>query len=116
MICHSRRMKGLVRLLLLLMLALPAVQAGAHQPETAPVMAMHDMATMHHHGAPADTPPPLHAVHHDCIGCIAPIDVSLYRPASEPNLIAVRRATPVTTAFPIARASAPEPPPPRVLV
>jgi hypothetical protein len=120
MICHIRRMKGLVRFLLLLLLALPGLQAGAHEAGTAParVMAMHEMATMHHdhHGGPADAPLPAHAVHHDCLGCIAPIDVSLYRAASAPYLIVSRGSPPARTAYLLARVSAPEPPPPRAAV
>ncbi len=122
--CDSRGMTGFLRFLLVLLLAIPAMQGNAHPAEAipAPVAAMHDMAahgmarhdmTMHHgqrHDAPG------HASHHDCIGCIAPIDISLYRPVRTPGLGPSRDMRVAATAFLLARASAPEPPPPRTAV
>ena len=121
MMCDIRSMKGL-RFLLLLLLALPAMQARAHQDGAAPghamahEMAMHDMAM--HHGDHREAPvaPAPHATHHDCIGCIAPIDIRLYRAAEEPQPKAGREPRPADIAFLLAGASAPEPPPPRVSV
>jgi hypothetical protein len=117
MMCDTRRMKGLARFLLLLLLALPAMQARAHQDGAAPGHAMaHEMAM--HHGHHRDTPaaPAPHAAQHDCIGCIAPIDIRLYCPAATPQPKAAREPRPADMAFLLTRTSAPEPPPPRASV
>lgn len=113
--CNNGVVTRLFRIFLAVLLALPATQAASHLPDAAPVheMMMHDMAGHHHgHGAPAPVP----AAHHDCIGCIAPIDIRLYRPVSTPVLGTARDERPTDMAFLLTRNSAPEPPPPRAAV
>ncbi|HEY1124986.1 MAG TPA: hypothetical protein VGE65_05095 [Sphingobium sp.] len=113
--CDSRFVTRLFRLLLALLLALPAAQAASHLPDTHPGHAkmLHDM-TGHHHGH--DVPVPAGTSHHDCIGCIAPLDIRLYRPVSTPTLETALDERPADMAFLLVRNAAPEPPPPRATV
>ncbi len=73
-------------------------------------MTGHDMAG--HHQAPAHAP----ATHHDCIGCIAPLDIAVYRPARAPRLLPGLAHGPANAAFVLSGALAPEPRPPRNLI
>lgn len=111
--------------MLMVALALPAVQAHACHPvagnETAQDSAMSgmDMAGMPghfmpDHHAPAHRPTP-QSMLHDCLGCIAPLDIGVYRPAEGPSLTMSEGAGIAPAAFHLSRASAPEPPPPRTL-
>lgn len=118
--CDNGAVTRLFRIFLAVLLALPATQAASHLPDAAPVhdMMMHDMMThkmvgdRHDHGMPAPVP----AAHHDCIGCIAPIDIRLYRPVSTPILGTALEARAADMTFLVARNAAPEPPPPRAAV
>ena len=125
--CDNGPVKRLLRLLLVLLLALPAAQTGAHPEKAAPqpVMAGHDMHAMHMmhghamlshdmpgHEAPRHAP----ARHHDCIGCIAPIDIDFYRPASAPLSLRLREGLPPDTDSRLRHRGTPEPPPPRATV
>jgi len=110
-------MSRLLRLIFVLMLALPGVQARACDP--APAAAQHvGHEMMGHHGRihGHEAPQPVPAVHHDCIGCIAPIDIRLYRPAEAPQPRVAREPRPANITFALTPASAPEPPPPRATV
>jgi hypothetical protein len=104
--------------LLTLALALPAAQARACAPDAAPAgHGAHVMVAGHghtDHRAPAHQAParPLH----DCMGCIAPIDVGFYRPVDAPVMAALRLSGPAPTPALIHHVAAPEPPPPRVAV
>jgi hypothetical protein len=103
--------------LLVLLLVLPAVQPPACAAMAAPEP--HMMPDMASHAAPASTPhhQPAPLVHgHDCLGCIAPIDIGAYRPATTPRFLALEAAGPARSAAPSSRSPAPEPPPPRRLV
>lgn len=114
MMCDNPIVTRLLRIFLAVLLALPATQAASHLPDAAPAhVTMHDMAG-HHHGQGG--PAPGRASHHDCIGCIAPIDIRLYRPVNTPILGMVRDERPSDAAFLLARNAAPEPPPPRTTV
>ncbi len=120
--CDNVPVKRLLRLLLVLLLALPAAQAGAHPEQTAPqpVIAGHDihaMHMMHGHAMPErKAPPHAPARHHDCIGCIAPIDIDFYRPASAPLSMRLREGLPTDTDWRLRHRGTPEPPPPRATV
>lgn len=113
--CDNRIVMRLVRLFLAVLLALPATQAASHMPDAALAhVMMHDMAGHHHgQGAPQTG---RHQTHHDCIGCIAPIDIRLYRPVSTPILGTMLDERPADMAFSLVRNAAPEPPPPRTTV
>lgn len=114
-------MPGMLRLLslmLICLLALPAVQARACAPDAGHGAAQ--MAAMvhgegHHgnHHAPA---PPSEPARHDCLGCIAPIDLDSYRPVQRLNFTLDRADRATSTTFPASLGSPPEPPPPRFLV
>jgi hypothetical protein len=107
-------MSSVLRLIFVLMLAMPGVPARACDP--APVTtqhAGHDMMEHQGHFPSHKAPQRAPAAHHDCIGCIAPIDIRLYRPAAAPQPKATREPRPADMAFLLARAMAPEPPPPR---
>ena len=109
-------MTRLLRMLLALLLAIPAAQFGAHPADASPARmeVMHHMGG--HHSHDRQMPDHAPASHHDCIGCIAPIDVGLYRPVSEPRSGVIPQPHPADAAFLLARATAPEPPPPRFTV
>ncbi|MBO9671073.1 MAG: hypothetical protein J7485_11195 [Sphingobium sp.] len=113
MMCDNRIMARMFRILLVLLLAIPAAQLGAHPADAAPARmeAMHHMAG--HHSHERQTPSHVPAVHHDCIGCIAPIDVGLYRPVSQPFPDTRAEPRPANAAFLLARSTVPETPPPR---
>ncbi len=98
-----------------LLLILPSLQAHAHAP-IAPTETMHHMhmdgmagheMPQHHEQVPAL---------HDCLGCIAPIDIAVYRPAELAGSAVGREIRPIDADLLLARASAPEPPPPRASV
>ncbi len=108
-------------MLLTLLLALPAMQANACTPE-ASGHAMHAHASLmpaamahhdHHGGAPEAPAPAPAKAHHDCIGCVAPIDITAYRPA-ERMMIAARDHSLPKPAFLIGQNRSPEPRPPRL--
>ncbi|TNE44883.1 MAG: hypothetical protein EP321_06445 [Sphingomonadales bacterium] len=100
--------------LLLACLALPAMTAAAGcDPAPAPTKAQAHHA-MHHDEAP-NAPASPASPHHDCIGCIAPIARTTYRPEREP-IYGGSPIRPLTGIDGLARASGPpEPPPPRLL-
>ncbi len=108
----------LARLLLSLLLACLAFPAmAAPHCDPAPAMTRAHAAqgheAMHHRQAPAPADSP--SLHHDCIGCIAPIARAAYRPEQEP-LYAALPVRPLTDTDGFARSSgAPETPPPRHL-
>jgi hypothetical protein len=106
--------------LLTLLLALPAMQARACSHISGPDVANHHAgmtqaqgAASHRHEAP---PAPAPAeMRHDCIGCIAPIDIGSYRPVERLRLLIDRSTTRPDPAALAGRPSPPEPPPPRIL-
>ena len=115
--CDSLAMRRLLGFLLALLLAIPAGMPHAQAAPQAPIahaMAGHEM-TMHH-GHHRGTPSPSRIVHHDCLGCIAPIDIRLYRPVVTPLRVASAEDRPADMAYLLASPSAPEPPPPRAFV
>lgn len=91
-------------------LTLPAMQAQACE---SPVAMAHNMP-MHH--APAQPTPAPGADHHDCIGCIAPLAISLCRPVSAPEFMAARHDAIRNSSDHSRDTPAPEPPPPRASV
>ncbi|MBT2185637.1 hypothetical protein [Sphingobium nicotianae] len=98
----------LVWMLAMLLLALPAMQANACMPAAighgarAPAM---------HHGHHKPQAPA--AVHHDCIGCVAPIDTDTGRPVARLSYAWNRAPVSALATFSPNRAAPPEPPPPR---
>jgi hypothetical protein len=119
--CDSSAMRKLLGFLLALLLAIPAIPAGPHQVDFAPASVAHDMAGHHmmmHHEHHDGTPAPssTHVVHHECVGCIAPIDVRLYRPVAQPQRPVSLQDRPANSAYLLTSVSAPETPPPRTFV
>lgn len=119
--CDTDAVARLLSLFLALLLALPATQALACQNGSMPGLAHVTDGHALHHGEPhpADGPRddrPATVLHDDCLGCIAPIDVQIYRPIAAPELIPIVGARPGNKAGSYARAPAPELPPPRPLV
>jgi len=109
--------------LLVILLAIPAMQARACAPIAAEVgvaapahHAGHHMAHGHHGGGSDQQAPAPTSIHHDCIGCIAPIDRDFYRPVAVPTVMSLHHAGPVETPFRLYSMGAPEPPPPRLPV
>ncbi len=117
----TRRCRLLCTLLIVL-LALPAMQARACAPEPVAAHHMgHDMtAAAHHagmaHGAAGHEAPAPTAPHHDCIGCIAPIDRAFYRPVSAPAAGPSLHAEAMPPPLGLDHSRPPEPPPPRAHV
>ena len=115
-------MSGTFRLicaLLTLLLALPAVQANACAPVTPAPHGMQAHDGHHgHYGHHGDEPaaPSSGAKKHDCVGCIPPIDIAVYRPAREPALAFALIGKTVEIRFDAALHAPPEPPPPRMTV
>ena len=102
----------LLCLLLVLLVALPAMQARACTPDV-----RHGEAVSAHHGyGTHHTPPAPVEARHDCLGCVAPIDVQAYRPAAALNPGFDLSAPGGETAFPAGLSAPPEPPPPRLAV
>lgn len=99
-------LRRLIFVLLLACLALPAMKAKACEGQTTAVA--HTMPTHH----TPDKPMP----RHDCIGCIAPLDISLYRPISAPEFGAVSPVQIDNATASFIEPAAPEPPPPRSAV
>jgi hypothetical protein len=102
--------------MLAMLLALPAVQVHActtmSEPAHSAMAAMSSMAEHDHVPAPLA---PL-ADGHDCLGCIAPINVSFYQPVDAPRVMARRKSGPAGTPTLLTHRAAPEPPPPRTAV
>lgn len=82
--------------LLTLLLALPAMQANACAPVGEPVEMAESQANLahDHHAAarnedshrghgPALPEPARTTPHHECIGCVPPIDIRVYRPVGQ---------------------------------
>jgi hypothetical protein len=116
-------MSGSLRLLcalLTLLLAFPAMQANACAPLAQGHAAHmttaqdHDAHRGHHGQSPAQ--PASGSPRHDCMGCIPPIDVGVYRPVERLHIVFERRNNPVTAIAPTGRSAPPEPPPPRITV
>ena len=104
--------------MLILLLALPAVQARACGPEMAHGGA-HVAATAHgagHHGQHQAPAPQPDQPRHECVGCIAPINVAAYRAVKPVSFQLDRNGRSIDTPFPASIGSPPEPPPPRFLV
>lgn len=98
----------LVWMLVTLLLAIPAMQASACAP--GPI----GLTTTSHHGhhkqqAPAPTQP-----RHECIGCVAPIDIGTYRPVERLSYALDRASFGPRSPLPRSRDAPPEPPPPRL--
>lgn len=104
----------LAHIVLALLLVLPSAQVHACAPAAS---MMHDMAMpgMTGHGMPHH-PMPAPTAHHDCLGCIAPIDIAVYRPVRLARAIAMRTAPPTDSPFFLTPVARPDPPPPRPIV
>lgn len=107
---NRQMLQRLLFILFLAGLALPAMQAQACE---SPAAMAHNMP-MHH--APAQPAPAPTADHHDCIGCIAPLAIALYRPVSAPEFMAARHDAIRNSSDHARDTAAPEPPPPRATV
>lgn len=113
--------------LLTLLLALPAMQANACAPASGG-HAAHAAAPAHdghgahaassHDPAPDPTPamPSPSEPRHECVGCIPPIDVGVYRPVARLSFAVDRTEGPAQAGLPAGRRAPPEPPPPRSTV
>lgn len=110
--------KRLFLILLLLGFAVPPLlactgdmQAMAHEPV--------EMANCHEsaeRSPPANGQTPHPPRHQDCIGCIAPLAIAMFRPVSEPHFYEAYLAPMRAGAERAARPKAPEPPPPKDFV
>jgi hypothetical protein len=94
---------------------------GGHAHRVHPVGIGHDHSHAdgaHRVGADHDGPAPHSPArgHHDCLGCIAPLDIGTYRPARAPRLLFIRAGGPADTVGQLIGSAAPEPPPPRTPV
>lgn len=115
------RMLRSLCLMLVVLLALPAVQARACGPEMAHggmQMAASTDGAGHHdgygqHQAPAQQPD---QPRHECVGCIAPINIAAYRAVERMSFLLDRNGRSIDTPFPASIGSPPEPPPPRLLI
>lgn len=65
---------------------------------------------------PAHDREPYQPRHEDCIGCIAPLAIAMFRPVSEPDFHIVVFGPMLTESELVVRMSAPEPPPPKNFV
>jgi|GEM_PF-2747351 len=65
---------------------------------------------------PAHDREPYQPRHEDCIGCIAPLAIAMFRPVSEPDFYMANIDPLLIGPELIARPSAPEPPPPKDFV
>lgn len=102
--------------LLTLLLVLPAVQANACAPgngaaHEAGEHAAHQQATGHHQ--PGDHTPAKAPPAHDCIGCVAPIDMRVYRPLARQDFSARETGRAAHYAALSDHQGAPDTPPPR---
>lgn len=107
-------MRTLLLLLFIGLFALPATVAGAQcVPMSDPVAhAQHGpMPSGHHNEAPAKQ-----TLSHDCVGCIAPIDQSVYRPAHAKAWPLPSKADVHVSASLHCTVGAVDPPPPKPLV
>jgi len=111
--------RRLLCLMLTLLLALPAVQARACSPDlghgTTSVAMLHGEGDHGTHHTPAPQPEP-QSQKHDCLGCIAPIDLDSARPVDRLSFAIERATRSPEGRFPANAGSPPEPPPPRILV
>ncbi|MEZ5712965.1 MAG: hypothetical protein R3E11_10005 [Sphingobium sp.] len=111
-------MRRLFLMLLLLGFALPPLlacignsQAMAQEPAA--------MASCHEGGggpSPAHDREPHQPRHEECIGCIAPLAIVMFRPVSDPDFYLVNFGPMLIGPELIARPNAPEPPPPKDIV
>jgi len=101
-------LRRLLFTLMLACLALPAMEAKACEGQATATHAM----PMHH--APEQQAPVQQ--HHDCIGCIAPLNINLYRPVCAPEFGSGTPARIHNVVAHFIAPAAPEPPPPRSVV
>ena len=102
----------LVWMLVMLLLALPAMQASACAPDQAGHGAQQARAAHHGHHKQQQAPAPSQP-RHECIGCVAPIDIGTYRPVERLSYALDRAGRRTQSIIPASRNAPPDPPPPR---